>query len=253
MKTTTRAMLVLATMLIAVATASAAEPAINLKIKIEPVMHIAGVWMQVQNASAPVKDELFAGTEKFSQGASSVTEINLDPTTMGMLGDRHGRDAELARKVNFMVVRSYTYPKPGMYNADDVEAFRKRLEDGSWSCPIRVRNEGGSSEICTRGGADHETNELVILSARPDKLSFIHISGKMSLGELNDMTGRAGGIMPHVVVMPHPIVDTHINVDRHVGPRGPGARHANPDSPQAPQSPESNQPQQSTQAPQPPQ
>lgn len=162
---------------------------------------ISDIQLQVKglpNIFLQVKDPLFAGTEKFAQGASDVTEVNLDPNTMGMVGGGHGKDADLARKMNFMVIHSYKYDKPGMYSTDDVEALRKKLTDGSWSCSIHVRNAGGSTDICSRTASDHETNEMAILVVQPQKLTFIHMSGKMSLEELNDMSGSAGGIRPRI-------------------------------------------------------
>jgi hypothetical protein len=152
---------------------------------------VPGMEMQVKastNSSAPVKDDLFAGAEKFAQGASEVTELNLDPNTMGMVGHGHGRDADMARKMNFMVIHTYKYDKPGMYNMDDVDVFRKKLTDGSWSCSIHTRTKTESTDICSRTLGDHETNEMVILTAEPRELTFIHMSGKMPLSELNGMS-----------------------------------------------------------------
>lgn len=243
----TKSLLVLAAALIAIgARADAQDDPVRIEARVVPAVHMSGVWMQVENVSmGEAKDELFSGTEKFAQGASSVTEINLDPNTMSMLGDRRGRDADLARKLNLMVVHSYSYPKPGMYNPSDVDAFRRKLESGNWSCPIHVRNENSSSDICTRTGADHETNEMVILSTNPQKLTFIHIAGKMSLNELDAMSGSAGGFMPHVIVVPHPIPGPHIHV--HTDIRRP---HEGPDVPQSPETPQASP---SPQAPQTPQ
>ncbi len=144
-------------------------PALNLQVT--PRVRVVG----------QIKDDLFSGTDKFAQGASDVTEVNLDPSTMGLVGKDRGRDGDMARKMNFMVIHSYKYDKPGMYSTDDVEALRKKLEDGSWSCSIHVRNSGGSTDICSRTANDHETNEMVILAAQPQKLTFIHMKGKMSL------------------------------------------------------------------------
>jgi hypothetical protein len=117
-----------------------------------------------------------------------VTELNLDPNTMGMVGHGHGRDADLARKMNFMVIHTYKYDKPGMYNMDDFDAFRKKVTDGSWTCPIHTRSKTESTDICNRTLGDHETNEMVILTAEPKELTFIHMSGKMPLNELNGMS-----------------------------------------------------------------
>lgn len=243
---------VLSAALMVAAGANAQNDVINMQARMVPAVHVNGVMMQVETVSMgeQVKDDLLNGTEKFAQGANSVTEINLDPTTMSMLGDRHGRDADLARKLNLMVVHSYSYPKPGMYNQGDVDTFRKKLENGNWSCPIHVRNESSSSDICTRAGADHETNEMVILSTNPQKLTFIHIAGKMSLNELDAMSG-ASGFTPHVIVIPRPMVAPHIHVRTDIRSSHDGSDAPQPpDSAQPPQSPQSPQ---APQTPQPPQ
>jgi hypothetical protein len=143
-------------------------------------------------APAQVKDELFAGTEKFAQGASESTEINLDPAAMEMMGaNAKDKNAGLAKKMKLVVVHSYKYDKPGMYKMEDVELYRRKLEDGSWSCPVRVREKNESTDICTRLGPDHETREMVIIAAEAQELSFIHMSGNMSL---DDLTKTAGGL-----------------------------------------------------------
>jgi hypothetical protein len=136
------------------------------------------------SSGAQTKDELFAGTEKFAQGASESTEINLDPDTMDMVGSGH-KNAELAKKMKFMTIRTYEYDKPGMYKMEDVEAYRKKLEDGTWKCSVRVREKNESTDICSRIGPDHETREMVILTAEPKELTFIHMSGNMSLDDLS--------------------------------------------------------------------
>jgi hypothetical protein len=174
------------------------------------VTSIPGLELQpamVMNA-AQVKDDLFAGAEKFAQGASEVTEINLDPNTMSMIGrgsdvfmlsrDKDkDKDSSTAHKVNFIVIHSYKYDKPGMYNMDEFEAYSKKLTDGSWNCSIHVRSKTGSTDICSRAAGDHESNEMVILTAEPRELTFIHMSGKMSLNELSSMSRDATRLEPH--------------------------------------------------------
>jgi hypothetical protein len=150
----------------------------------------SGVEMQAAQTTggnAAEKDELFAGTERFAKGAKESSELNLDPKMMGMVpSGKNGGD--LARKMRFMVIRNYTYDKPGMYSMDDVEIYRRKLNDGSWNCSIRVREKDGSTDICSReipGGG----SEMVIIAAEPKELSFIHISGSASLSEMMKMGG----------------------------------------------------------------
>jgi hypothetical protein len=176
----------------------------------KPVTSAPGLDLQMNvavNVALQVKDDLFGDTDKFANGAAEVTEINLDPSTMGMVGETHGKDGDLARKMKKMVIHTYKYDKPGMYRMEDLDAYRKKLEDGSWNCSIHVRNKNGSTDICSRSSGDHATNEMVILTAEPQKLTFIHMSGNMSLDELDDMSGSANRL-DHRVRPPHSMQPT---------------------------------------------
>lgn len=166
----------------------AQELALRVPLTIPGTMQIKEVAM----AAPQVKDDLFAGTEKFATGASDVTEVNLDPKMMGMVGGSKGDDAALAKKMQYMVIHTYKYDKEGMYRMEDVDAYRKKLTDGTWNCSIHVRDKHGSTDICSRTGADHEATEMVILTAEPKELTFIHMSGHMSLDELGKMNGGGG-------------------------------------------------------------
>jgi hypothetical protein len=139
---------------------------------------------------AQVKDDLCAGTEKFAEGASDVTEVNLDPRMLGMLGKKTSND--LAGKMEFIVVHSYEYDKPGMYKMEDVMAYRKKLMDGSWNCFIHSRDKDGATDICSKSSDDGKTNELVIMTAEPKELSFVHIKGHMTLDDLRKAGGSFG-------------------------------------------------------------
>lgn len=183
--------------------AAQAQPSAHARLNagIRPVpLTLLGEATPVMTAPAPqpeapqVKDDLLAGTEKFAQGASDVSDVDLDGHMLGMLGHKEGKKGDLAAKLDFIVVRSYTYDKPGMYRMEDVEAYSKKLTDGSWSCfvHVRERKSGEATDICARQAADHETNELVIITAEPKELTFVHLKGRMSLEDLKGMSHSAG-------------------------------------------------------------
>ena len=131
-----------------------------------------------------VKDGLFEGTEKFAQGAKEVTEVNMDKNMLGMVPKGN---SEMAGRMDFIVVHSYTYDKPGMYRLEDVDVFRKRLADGSWNCFVHTRDKDGSTDICTRSGDHNDSNEMVIMTAEPLELTFIHLRGRVSMSDLGKM------------------------------------------------------------------
>jgi hypothetical protein len=143
------------------------------------------------------KDDLFAGADKFSQGAKATTEVNLDKNMLGLMGkfgddgdDKSG--SELAKKMDFVIVRSYEYAAPGQYNMADVEQFRKRLEDGGWSHVVKERSERESTDVCVRLGPNGEVSELVVISAEPTELTFVHLKGHMSAEDLMKMSDHYG-------------------------------------------------------------
>lgn len=183
-----------------IAVLMAASSMVNAQEVVRQVTSRSNIEMQTDGSVVrvkQVKDDLFAGTEKFATGASDVTEINLDPKMMGMV--HGGGGGELAHKMKFMVIHTYEYPKVGMYKDEDVEVYRKKLQDGSWSCSVHVKDKSGTTDICSRTPEGGGSSEMVILTAEPKELTFIHMSGNMSLDELSRMGGGMGGGMSHKV------------------------------------------------------
>jgi hypothetical protein len=155
------------------------------------------------------KDELFAGADKFAQGAKSSTEVNLDKNMLAMVG-KFGDDVEdktgsdLARKMDFVIVREYEYAKAGQYNMADVEEFRKRLDDGGWSHLVKERSATESTDVCVKTNKDGQFTELVVISAEPMELTFVHLKGHMSMKELTKMGAHYG--VPQTDPTPDPDV-----------------------------------------------
>jgi hypothetical protein len=131
--------------------------------------------------SATTKDDLFAGTEIFAKGASDVTEITMDPDTLGLVG---GRDGRRAHTMVLNVVRTYEYDKPGMYRMEDVDAFRNKLNTGEWHCSVHTRDlkTGESTDICNKRRSD-DLAETAIITVEPKQLTFIHTIRKKGEGE----------------------------------------------------------------------
>lgn len=121
---------------------------------------------------APIKDDLFQGTQVFEKNATGVTEINMGPDSLDMVS---GEEGHKARNMVLNVVRTYTYDKPGMYNMADVEEFRNKLNTGGWHCSVHVRDlkNGTGSDVCNKGRTDG-MRETAIIEVGPKQLTFIH-------------------------------------------------------------------------------
>ena len=82
-------------MALGMALAMAAGSMVNAQEEVRPVTAGANIEMQAGGYVVrvkQVKDDLFAGTEKFATGASDVAEINLDPKMMGMVHGNGGSE-----------------------------------------------------------------------------------------------------------------------------------------------------------------
>jgi hypothetical protein len=144
--------------------------------------------------SAPAKDDLFSGTEIFAKGATDVTEITMDPDTLGLV---NGKDGKRAHNMILNVVRTYEYDKPGMYRIEDVDAFRNKLNTGDWHCSIHTRDlkNGESTDVCSKRRTD-DLSETAIITVEPKELTFIHTIRRKGDSE-SDMSG-----LPMLLGMP---------------------------------------------------
>ena len=146
-----------------------------------------------QGTAPLAQDDLFAGTEKFAKGASDVTEVSMDPQTLGMV---NGKDAPRAHNMVLNVVRTYEYDKPGMYRIEDVEEYRRKLDTGDWHCSIHTRDlkHGESTDICSK----HRTDGLLeqaIITVEPKELTFIHTIRRPG-GGASVVLPEVGGDLP---------------------------------------------------------
>ena len=142
---------------------------------------LGGSMAGAQGTSSTVKDDLFNGTEKFAKGASDVTEVTMDPDTLGMVS---GDNSRRARGMVLNVVRTYEYDKPGMYNIADVEQIRQRLNTGDWHCSVHTQDlkHGESTDICSKHRSDGLL-EQAIITVEPKELTFIHTIKRGGNGE----------------------------------------------------------------------
>lgn len=160
-----------------------------------------GVGTGGQNA--PVKDDLFAGTEVFEKNATGVQEITMDPDSLNMVGGPEGRRAH---NMVLNVVRTYSYDKPGMYNMADVDAFRNKLNSGDWRCSVHTRDlkNGSSTDICSKRRTDG-MKESAIITVEPRGLTFIHTirkaggPGESEMGAFPMLMGMPG--LPAMAMM----------------------------------------------------
>lgn len=152
---------------------------------------LAALIVLLQGATVLMaQDALLAGTDEFAKGATETSEVNLDKNMLGLAATQAGKGkgmADLMEKMDFVYVRSYTYAKPGEYKMADVEKITKRLSGGAWSHLVKERSATESTDVCVRTDEEGQLSELVVISAEPTELSFVHLKGHVSLGDLRKL------------------------------------------------------------------
>jgi hypothetical protein len=148
------------------------------------------------------KDDLFAGTEQFAKGASSVTQIDMDPRS---LDEVEGHNSARAHNTVLSVVHTYGYDKPGMYNMADVQKYRAKLDSGDWHCSVHTYDgKGDSTDVCERHRTDG-LRETAIMTVSPKSLTFIHTirrHGGPGESELEDLPRvLSGGGLPALAML----------------------------------------------------
>ena len=148
--------------------------------------------------AAQEKDTLFAGAEKFAAKAKSSTEVNLDKKLLGLASKFGGTDSvdpdqmDLAKKMDFVIVRSYEYANAGDYKMADVEELSARLDSGGWSHVVKSRDKGESVDVCIKTDNENQISELVVISAEPKELTFVHLKGHLSMDQLMKAGAKYG-------------------------------------------------------------
>ncbi len=137
------------------------------------------------------EDPLFAGAERFSAGSSGSSEVSLDKDALGLAGAAAGG-------MESVYVRTYEYPRPGMYKLADLDDFRKRMDAAECKHIARVREKDEYTDVCARVDKDGHWRELIVISAEPTELSFVHLKGAVSLSDLSRLgaLGQAAAAKP---------------------------------------------------------
>ena len=167
-------------------------------------------------ADSKVKDDLFAGTEKFAKGAADVTEITMDPDSLDQV---QGPEGSHARNMVLNIVRTYTYEKPGMYNPAEVDEYRTKLNTGDWHCSVHIREmkNGESTDVCRKHRTDGLREEAII-TVEPKSLTFIHTIRKEGAGGHSQLSGlpmvfAGGNTLPMIAgLMPESLAEMRANM-----------------------------------------
>ncbi len=169
----------------------AAHSATKLPLALLGLSLLGTGWAHAQNT-----DPLFSGVDQFSRNSTNTTDVDLDKSTLALAG-MSKQDAGMAKKMDYVSVHTFEYPKEGDYNPGDVAKIRKRLDKGGWKHLVHETSPTESTDVCVKTGDEGQMNELVVISAEPKELTFVHLKGHIDMSDLKKFGGGGGGETPN--------------------------------------------------------
>lgn len=171
--------------------------AIILTLALLPMMSVA--------QAARVKMPDFSG---LADKATESVDISLDGDTLKMassfLGGGRGADPDIASAVNGLqgiYLKVFSFDKPGMYSARDIESMVSQVETQGWKKLMAVREKDGRVEMWMR--SDTVDGGMFFVATEPKELVVINIVGKVDLQTLSRLQGRMGvPMLPGVAPLP---------------------------------------------------
>ncbi len=154
--------------------------------------------------------------------ASKYTEVTLDKNMLGFASQFMNKDDQsdqqakhLVSSLNAIYVRTYDFDKPGQYSMADIQRIRREFRGPEWQPVVQsVTHSKGVVKVSMiyRKVVNGETQGMLILDAKPEKLSFVYISGNLNPSDLSVLGGNFG--IPQGQPQPDPQLHTRPNSDR---------------------------------------
>jgi hypothetical protein len=158
------------------------------------------------------QDWIPQGVESLGQNASSRTEFALDHSMLVFVSKLDQDDEDLRRViagVEGVSVRSYSFPRPGMYDSGILGSVRQQYHEAGWRHIVNTRKDrnSGATDLWIRY-ENNTVRNVAVLFAGQNHLNFIAVSGSISPLDLVHLGGHFG--IPRIeggVLVPVPASD----------------------------------------------
>lgn len=158
-------------------------------------------------ADPQAKDDLLEGLDRLGINAKERNEVNLDKSMLALAGSKKGGHyADLAQKMDFIVVRNYEFASKGQYQKSDLDALRHRLEGSGWSHVVRNESDGETNDIVVKSDREGFISDMVILNAEAKELNIVHLRGRFRMEDVQGAMGAGMAAAPQQPAPPEPPV-----------------------------------------------
>ncbi len=166
-------------------------------MKLLPLAVLALITISAAAFAQTTQDWVPRGIESLGQNASSRTEFTLDHSMLVLASKLDQDDDDLRRViagVDGVSVRSYRFPRPGMYDSEALNSVRQQFHTAGWKHMVSTHDKDGGS-----GATDlwvHFENKTIrnvaVLLTGEKQLNLIAVSGSISPLDLFHLSGHFG-------------------------------------------------------------
>jgi hypothetical protein len=154
-----------------------------------------------------------ANVERLSAKAKETVEVTMDGPMLRWASKflsaedpDEVRTAKLVSNLKAIYVRSYEFDHDGGYSLADVEELRAQMRRPDWSKVVGVRSETNGENVDVFFKLENEKMAgIVVISAEPHELTFVHIDGPIEVDQLADLGGEFGIPKLHLKTTTKPI------------------------------------------------
>jgi hypothetical protein len=159
-------------------------------------MKTALVVVMTVSAAFAQEDFNFKLLDKLGVHAKESTNITLDGDTLKAAGNLLGGDKDAAgstpKSLKSIYVRSFKFAESGQYDPADLVPLRTYLDKQKWKKIVDTKSSTESTEISLQTRPNDRVSGLAIVSAKPEEVTVVFISGDMSMNDLSKLSGNMG-------------------------------------------------------------
>ena len=135
--------------------------------------------------------------DKLAAKADDVVNVSLDKKMLQfaskfMVGEDEN-EKHLVSKLNGIYVHSLEFKNEGEFTESDVDPIRTQLQGPEWIHIVDVHNKTERENVVIYlKMVNNQSLGMAILVEEPKELTFVHLDGPISPGDLSDLSGSFG-------------------------------------------------------------
>jgi Domain of unknown function (DUF4252) len=138
--------------------------------------------------------------EKLSSKAKETVEVTMDGPMLRWASKflssedpQEKKVAALVANLKAIYVRSYEFDKDDAYTAAEVESLRDQARVPGWSRVVGVHSDTDGENVDVFFKLENDKMAgIVVISAEPRELTFVHIDGPIEVDQLAELGGEFG-------------------------------------------------------------